>query len=82
VGYNLCSSTFERKRGLSWSKVGALYGPGIGCLTINFGLAPGEVAPFTAKLPAGLIRGTYRIRTEVEIRDGSTVRVTEAFVVR
>lgn len=79
VGYNLCSSTLERRTGSGWEAQRV----DLVCTMELRGLAPGSSASFTHTLPAALAAGEYRYSTRVEERPGGAMRsvATDSFTV-
>lgn len=62
IGYNLCTSSLERKEGSSWTPV-----PTDEVCTMQWmSLNPGADATFEKRLPAGLAAGEYRYVTAIE----------------
>lgn len=67
MGYNLCTSVLEQRRGSSWSPAG----PSAICTMELRTLAPGETATFEKTLPQDFDPGAYRYITNVEIPLGT-----------
>jgi hypothetical protein len=63
IGYNLCTSTLERREGGDWRPV-----PSDRVCTMELRtLEPGRQDTFQLELPAGITAGEYRFRTGVEL---------------
>lgn len=62
VGYNLCSSTLQRKSDSTWTRIPT----DEVCTMVLMSLEPGRSATFDKSLPAGLSPGQYRYVTSVE----------------
>jgi len=62
IGYNLCSSSLERRTGSTWSNVPT----GEVCTMQQLTLNPGADATFQKDLPANLGAGEYRYVTSIE----------------
>jgi len=80
VGYNLCTSTLQRRTGSEWIAV-----PSEDVCTMQLhSLNPGRDATFEKRLPSGLPSGEYRYVTSVENPMGTaqTAIATEPFPIR
>ena|SRR5687767_7223610 len=68
IGFNLCQTALEQRRGSNWVEIDPLFGvsAGGGCLDILAILSPGGSAQYRPSIPTDLAPGTYRLRTRVE----------------
>lgn len=62
IGYNLCSSAFERRSGSDWQRVPS----DLVCTAELRILAAGDSATFTRQIASDLPAGDYRFVTQVE----------------